>query len=126
MKANILQPSSTKLPFRLNILPYIILITIITKYLGGDTMGASVLVGDSSSHGNVVIQGSPRTTVSGKPLSFVGAAVTGDPIPHPPNSIASSGNRNRTTVGGSIAASSGACTACGASISGSGSRTTIS
>lgn len=89
-------------------------------------MGASVLVGDSSSHGNVVVQGSSRTTVGGKPLSFVGASVTGDPFPHPPNSIASSGNRGITIVAGSTAASSGASTGCGASISGSGSRTTIS
>lgn len=88
-------------------------------------MGATVLKGDSSSHGNVVQEGSSRTVVGGIPLSYVSASVSGDGHRHPPNNIASSGNSGRTIVSGKIAASSGASTACGASIGGSGSRTVI-
>ena len=88
-------------------------------------MGNTVLKGDLSSHGNVVQEGSSRTTVWGTPLSYVSASVSGDSHRHGPNNIASSGNSGRTTVAGKIAASSGASTACGASIGGSGSRTTI-
>ena len=88
-------------------------------------MGSTVLLGDSSSHGNVVLDGSRRTLVGGIPLSFVPAGVSGDPRKHKPNKIASSGNGGRTIVAGKVAASSGAKTACGASIGGSGSRTII-
>lgn len=89
-------------------------------------MGSTVLLGDSSSHGNVVLEGSDRTLVGGTPLSYVPAAVSGDPIPyHYPNNIVSSGNGGKTLVGGKVVASSGAMTACGASIGGSGSRTII-
>ena len=88
-------------------------------------MGATVLKGDSSSHGNTVLEGSSRTVVGGIPLSYVGAGVSGDPHRHGPNSIVSSGNSGRTIVAGKVAASSGAGTGCGASIGGSGSRTVI-
>lgn len=86
-------------------------------------MSNTVLLGDSSSHGNIVTSASNKTKVGGKGLAYVGSTVSGDKLKHSANSIVSSGNSGKTRVGGKPVASSGAMTACGASIPGSGTKT---
>jgi uncharacterized Zn-binding protein involved in type VI secretion len=85
-------------------------------------MAATVIVGDTSSHGNKVLQGATSVFIGGIPVAYVSSAVSGDSHDHGPNAIGSSGNGNNVFIGGNPVACSGAMTQCGASISGSGSN----
>ena len=76
-----------------------------------------LVVTDVSSHGNVVLASSALTRIGSNKIAYVGIGVSGDPYPHPPNSIASSNTRGITRISsGPIVAAQGANTACGAAV----------
>ena len=73
----------------------------------------TLIVGDVSSHGNVVTSGAARTKIGGIHVAHVGSSVTGDGNNHGPNEIATPGTNSKTKVGGIPVAAVGATTACG-------------
>ena len=84
-----------------------------------------VVVGDVSSHGNVVQIGSSKTKAGGIMIAYVGIGVSGDPHKHGPNNIAGPNTRSITKFGGAAVAANGAPTACGASMGTSNTKTKL-
>ena len=80
-------------------------------------MAAVLVIGDPDSHGGAVTSGSSRTTVNGIPVAHVGSSVSPDPLP---------GHSGKTTVGGKKVAGSGAGVSCGATVSATNHKTTVS
>ena len=77
---------------------------------------AIVVVGNVSSHGNVVQAGSSKTKAGGIMIAYVSIGVSGDGLLHGPNNIAGPNTRSITKFGGKAVAANGAPTACGASM----------
>ena len=80
-------------------------------------MAAVLVIGDPDSHGGAVTSGSSRTTVNGIPVAHVGSSVSPDPLP---------GHSGKTIVGGKKVAGSGAGVSCGATVSATNHKTTVS
>lgn len=90
-------------------------------------MAAVLVIGDPDSHGGAVTSGSSRTTVNGIPVAHVGSSVSPDPIPgHSGKTIVSPAASGKTTVGGKAVAGAGAGVSCGATISATNHKTTVS
>lgn len=79
-------------------------------------MGAVILVGDRSSHGNVCTSGASITNIGGTKIAFVSSAVSADPRPHGANSIVGPAASGITKCEGHAVAGNGAPTGCGASM----------
>lgn len=90
-------------------------------------MGMVLVVGDQDSHGGAVTSGSSQTTVNGIPVAHVGSTVSPDPLPgHSGKTITSPAASGKTTVGGKAVAGSGAGVSCGATISATNNKTSVS
>jgi uncharacterized Zn-binding protein involved in type VI secretion len=76
---------------------------------------AFIVVGDRTSHGGVVIQGSPESTVDGKAMARVGDKVTCPKRGHGSVTVVVSGDPT-CMVDGQAAAREGDKTACGATL----------
>lgn len=74
-----------------------------------------ILVGDSTSHGGKVIQGSPSSTVNGKAIARVGDKVTCPKKGHGGVTVIVSGDPT-CIIDGAPAARHGDKTACGATL----------
>lgn len=77
--------------------------------------------GDSTASGDTVIGCSSKTFANGTPVTYLGASMSGCPIPgHGGGSIAASGTSGKTKIAGSPpACANGAIADCGCSISAS-------
>ena len=86
-----------------------------------------ILVGDSSTHANTCQQGSAKTLIGGKRVSYVTAAVSADNLGHPPNQISGSGSPHGRTIfkSGHAVACNGAPTSCGATMISSITKTVL-
>jgi uncharacterized Zn-binding protein involved in type VI secretion len=78
-------------------------------------MAALIVVGDRTSHGGVVIQGSPMTDTHGKSIARVGDRVTCPQKGHGGTTVIISGDPT-LLIDGSAAARHGDKTACGATL----------
>lgn len=74
-----------------------------------------ILIGDKTSHGGVVVQGSPASTVDGKPIARVGDKVTCPRRGHGGTTVIVSGDPT-CIIDGQPAARHGDKTACGATL----------
>lgn len=74
-----------------------------------------ILVGDKTSHGGVVVQGSPQSTVDGIPIARVGDKVTCPKRGHGGTTVIVSGDPT-CIIDGQPAARHGDTTACGATL----------
>ena len=74
-----------------------------------------ILIGDKTSHGGVVVQGSPVSTVDGKPLARVGDQVTCPRRGHGGTTVIVSGDPTMI-IDGMPAARHGDKCACGATL----------
>lgn len=74
-----------------------------------------IRVGDKTSHGGVVVQGSPTTTSGGKPVARVGDSVTCPRKYHGPLTVIVTGDPT-CIVDGAPVARHGDMTACGATL----------
>lgn len=74
-----------------------------------------IRIGDKTSHGGVVIEGSPYSTVDGKPIARVGDKVTCPKKGHGSPTVIASGDPT-CIVDGRPAARHGDKTACGATL----------
>ena len=74
-----------------------------------------ILVGDKTSHGGVVVQGSAVSTVDGKPIARVGDRVTCPGRGHGGTTVIVSGDPT-CVIDGALAARHGDQTACGATL----------
>jgi uncharacterized Zn-binding protein involved in type VI secretion len=74
-----------------------------------------ILIGDKTSHGGVVVQGSPVSTVDGKPIARVGDKVTCPRRGHGGTTVIVSGDPT-CIIDGQPAARHGDKTACGATL----------
>ncbi len=74
-----------------------------------------ILIGDKTSHGGTVVQGSPQSTVDGKPIARVGDKVTCPKRGHGGTTVIVSGDPT-CIIDGQPAARHGDKTACGATL----------
>jgi uncharacterized Zn-binding protein involved in type VI secretion len=74
-----------------------------------------ILIGDKTSHGGTVIQGSSESTVDGKPIARVGDQVTCPQRGHGGTTVIVSGDPT-CVIDGQPAARHGDKTACGATL----------
>jgi uncharacterized Zn-binding protein involved in type VI secretion len=82
-----------------------------------------IVIGDKTSHGGVVIAGSPSTDTGGKPIARVGDKVTCPKKGHGGMTVIASGD-STCIIDGKPAARHGDKTACGATLLSSQSAST--